>query len=153
MLALHLLLSHFHTYYRPPLTPLDIVANVELGIGCVLIVLFTVFYGIRFRWYATPPTLGYPRGRTNLAGIAIFSIFAAMSMLLLLSVITRLLTPGDYLFRDLFRVIVYFFLPASGVMMFVALFRSREELLRELQAARQTRQPEAPAPATSDSEA
>jgi hypothetical protein len=130
MLALKLALHSLHPFetFRPPVTPLDTLANWELIIGCALFILFTLFYGLRFRWYKTLDD------RVNWAGIGIFSVFLAISALLIFSVAVRLLTTGDYLFRDLYRVIVYFMLPASGVLMFVALFKSREQLLRELRA-------------------
>ena len=128
-LAIHLVPPT--TDFRPPTTPLDIVANTELVVGAALIVAFTIYYGLRFRWYKTPP----PEEKINFAGVAIFSMFFAMSMLLIFSLVTRVLTPGDYLFRDLYRVLVYFFLPAAGTFMFIGLFISRQQLLAELKAA------------------
>lgn len=121
-LALHLILPG--NDFRPPVTPLDVLANVELGIGAILIVVFTLLYGIKFKWYKT------------LAGASIFALVAAISLLEIFSVITRILTPGDYLFRDLYRVIVYALPPAAVIFLFVALFVSRERMQRELRIIR-----------------
>jgi hypothetical protein len=130
-LAIHLI-PFAGNDFRPPETILDKIANYELGIGAVLIIAFTLFYGIRFRWWRTGPTPLRPEGDINFAGIAIFSVFLALSALLVYSVLVRLLSPGDYLFRDLFRAIVYLLVPAGGGFLFVALFMSRVQLLREL---------------------
>lgn len=142
MLALKLALHHVHYFaiYRPPATAVDNIANVALAIGCALFILFTLVYGFRFRWYRTLDD------KVNWAGIAIFSVFFAISALLVYSVATRLLTTGDYPLRDLFRLFVYLLLPASGTLMFVGLLVSREQMLRELRAASRhnTRGPEAP---------
>lgn len=133
--------------FRPPTTPLDQFANAELGIGAFLIIAFTVFYGLRFRWWKTI------NGKVNFAGIAVFSIFLSLSLLLAYSVITRLLTHGDYIFRDVLRAIVYLVLPASGAFMFVALFKSRDQLLKELRANQRGHEPETPADPILDREA
>jgi hypothetical protein len=126
MLALKLAL---HTAdYHPPTTTLDIIANGELWVGVVLIVLFTLLYGLRFRWFDT------------LAGSSIFGLLAVLSLLEIYSVITRLLTPGDYPLRDWLRAVVFLLLPAAVIFMFVALFISRERLRHELLIKR--REPE-----------
>lgn len=143
-LAIHLVPA-VDTNFRPPDTPVDVFANGELWIGSFLILAFTLFYGFRFRWWKTADK------QINYAGIAVFSIFVALSALLVYSVGTRLLTHGDYPLRDLFRAIVYFLLPASGVFMFVALFKSRDQLLRELRAEQRHFGPETPV--SSDTEA
>ncbi len=125
MLALKLaLLTAVHIEYRPPVTILDVVSNGELWVGAVLIILFTLLYGLRFRWTATT------------AGVSIFSLLASLSLLMIYSVITRLLTPGDYPLRDVLRLIVYFTVPASATFLFIALFISRQGRLREIRVQR-----------------
>lgn len=137
MLA-HLLIP---ALFRPPATPLDIIADVFLVIGCVMIVLFTLLYGLRFRWY------------DSLAGASILALFCSISLMFILSVLTRVITPGDYLFRDLLRMVVTFLLPASVTFMFVTLFITRERLKRELiLEKRQHHHAEAPEASVSDLE-
>lgn len=115
----------------PPVTPIDMFANWELVIGFLIIVAFTLFYGLRFRWYRTIPSPEHPKGQVNFAGISVFCVFLAQSLLLLHSFLLRIVFPGDFPGRDVFRALVYFTLPASGVFLVVALFMSREQLLRD----------------------
>lgn len=126
MLALMKLALHLDGTpdYHPPLTAIDVIANTELWVGAVLIILFTLLYGLRFRWFDT------------LAGASVFGLLLVLSLLEIYSVITRLLTPGDYPLRDVLRAIIFFLLPAAVIFMFVALFVSRERLLREMKITR-----------------
>lgn len=126
MLALLKLALHLDggTDFHPPTTAIDVIANTELWVGAILIILFTLLYGFRFRWFDT------------LAGASVFGLLFVLSLLEIYSVITRLLTPGDYPLRDVLRAIIFFLLPAAVVFMFVALFISRERLLREMSIKR-----------------
>lgn len=110
MLATYL--AVFTSPFRPVPTVIDIFADVELGIGCIMMLLFTVAYGIFFKFGKTP------------AGRAIFSFFCAVSAMLLYATFTRLFTTGDYPLRDLFRAIVYAGIPATMIYMLVTLVRN-----------------------------
>lgn len=101
----------FPPHYMPPETPLDHVADVLLVLGCVLIVLFTIIYGSFFRWWLTR------------AGRAVFFVFVSMSLLMGLITAAHV-SGGDYVFRDLLRVVVYVLLPVSMSYMFYALLRN-----------------------------
>lgn len=100
------------TPFHPPTTFLDNVANVELVIGMLLMILFTVAYGVFFNFKKTP------------AGKSLFWFFLSISILLIYSTVTRIVTTGDYPLRDVFRVVVYAGLPGTMIWLFVTLVRN-----------------------------
>lgn len=101
----------FPPYEAFPHTFLDNIADFELLVGSILIVLFTTVFGIFFKWYSTP------------AGRALFALFASISALFFLIVVGKF-AGGDYLFRDLIRVFVYGVVPASAFWLFTTLIRN-----------------------------
>jgi hypothetical protein len=101
----------FPPHTQPPETGLDHVADLLLIIGCAMIVLFTILYGVGFRWWLTR------------AGRGVFAVFCSMSLLMGLITASHF-SGGDYLFRDLLRVIVYVLLPLSMTYMFYGLARN-----------------------------
>lgn len=98
--------------YRPPATFLDNIADVELLVAFGLFALFTLTYGLFFRWWKRP------------AGRAVLSVFFSITALIFYAMFTRLFTPGDYPGRDIVRVVVYALAPLSGLYLFSVLIRN-----------------------------
>jgi hypothetical protein len=90
----------FPTRVIPNETPLDIFGNYALVVGAVLIVLFTVLYGVGFRWWR------------NRAGRAVLGVFCSVSLLLVHLTVLRFMG-GDYPNRDVIRAIAYCSLPIT----------------------------------------
>jgi hypothetical protein len=95
----------------PPATVLDHIADTELVIGAILILAFTVLYGVVFKWYL------------RRAGRAVLGVFLAISLMLVFIVLTKM-AGGDFAGRDLLRVAVYFSLPVTVAYMIYGLVRS-----------------------------
>jgi hypothetical protein len=92
-------------------TYVDIAADWFIGIGCGLIVLFTLIYGVLFKWWQTR------------AGRGIFFTMTAMSLALIRATVAQEY-PHDYFGRDWLRLIVFATLPIAVSYMFYALFRN-----------------------------
>jgi hypothetical protein len=101
----------FPPHVTPPETSLDTFADWSLVVGCGLIVLFTLLYGVGFRWWRTR------------AGRAVLGVFISVS-LLLLSIVIAKTVGGDYPGRDVLRLVVFICLPASMLYMVYGLVRN-----------------------------
>jgi predicted membrane channel-forming protein YqfA (hemolysin III family) len=101
----------FPPMIAPPATVLDHIADTELIIGSVLIIAFTVLYGVVFKWYL------------RRAGRAVLGVFSAISLMLGFILLTKL-CGGDFPGRDLLRVAVYLALPVTVSYMIYGLVRS-----------------------------
>lgn len=87
-------MSPFPDYNRPDATFFDAVADFGLLAGAVGCVVFVLMYGIFLNW------------RKTAAGRAIFYFMVAVVGAIGLVVLSRL-TGGDYVFRDVLRLVVY----------------------------------------------
>lgn len=111
----------FPPLHNPPATFLDNIANVELLVASIFLLVFTVIYFVRFRWYDTP------------AGKSVLSFLGSLCALMILNTVGRL-TGGDYPGRDILRVIVYATVPiAIGYMLWTlaSYYRRASVLLLE----------------------
>jgi hypothetical protein len=84
----------------PDETPIDIFGNYALVAGAILIVLFTIMYGLGFKWWRTR------------AGRGVLGVFCSVSMLLVHLTVLRF-AGGDYFGRDLVRAFAYTSLPVT----------------------------------------
>lgn len=80
--------------------------------GVPAIILFAVFYGVRSKWRSTNP------------GRSLFYMSVAMSVILILSAVTRYLG-AEWPFREWIRLVIYGSVSVTMWRMFVVLLRTQ----------------------------
>ena len=93
-------------------TQLDATADYFLLASFVLVILFTITYGLFFQFWKRP------------VGTAVFLVFLSWSVLVGYALIKRLLLPDDFIGEGLARFLVWGFVAFSLLLLFSLLIRA-----------------------------